>query len=57
MNRLITIVRREYLERVRSKAFMVSTFLGPVLVAGFMLGPSLHDIFVEQVTAGGEAAA
>ncbi len=41
MNRLITIVRREYLERVRSKAFMVSTFLGPVLVAGFMLGPSL----------------
>ena len=41
MNRLITIVRREYLERVRSKAFMVSTFLGPVLVAGFMLAPSL----------------
>ena len=41
MNRLITIARREYLERVRSKAFMVSTFLGPVLVAGFMLGPSL----------------
>jgi len=41
VNRLITIARREYLERVRSKAFMVSTFLGPVLVAGFMLGPSL----------------
>jgi ABC-2 type transport system permease protein len=36
-----TIVRREYLERVRSKAFLVSTFLGPVLVAGFMLLPSI----------------
>jgi ABC-2 type transport system permease protein len=41
MRRLATIVRREYLERVRSKAFLVSTFLGPVLVAGFMLAPSI----------------
>jgi ABC-2 type transport system permease protein len=38
---MATIVRREYLERVRSKAFLVSTFLGPVLVAGFMLAPSI----------------
>jgi ABC-2 type transport system permease protein len=41
MNRLMTITRREYLERVRSKAFLVSTFLAPILVAGFMLAPSL----------------
>jgi ABC-2 type transport system permease protein len=41
MRRMATIVRREYLERVRSKAFLVSTFLGPVLVAGFMLAPSI----------------
>ena len=41
MRRMVTIVRREYLERVRSKAFLVSTFLGPVLVAGFMLLPSI----------------
>ena len=41
MNRLMTIFRREYLERVRSKAFLVSTFLGPILVAGFMIAPSI----------------
>jgi ABC-2 type transport system permease protein len=41
MSRLLTVVRREYLERVRSKAYVLSTFLGPVLVVGFMLGPSL----------------
>jgi len=41
VKRLATIARREYLERVRSKAFLVSTFLGPVLVAGFMLAPSI----------------
>ncbi|HUG54454.1 MAG TPA: ABC transporter permease [Vicinamibacteria bacterium] len=41
MSRLLTVVRREYLERVRSKAYIVSTFLGPVLVVAVMLGPSL----------------
>ena len=41
MKRMATIARREYLERVRSKAFLVSTFLGPILVAGFMLAPSI----------------
>ena len=41
MKRLATIVRREYLERVRSKAFLVSTVLGPVLLAGFMIAPSI----------------
>ena len=41
MNRLLAVVRREYLERVRSKAFLVSTLLGPILVAGFMLAPSI----------------
>jgi ABC-2 type transport system permease protein len=41
VTRLLTIARREYLERVRSKAFLVSTFLGPFLVAGFMLAPSI----------------
>jgi ABC-2 type transport system permease protein len=41
VKRMATIARREYLERVRSKAFLVSTFLGPILVAGFMLAPSI----------------
>jgi ABC-2 type transport system permease protein len=41
VSRLLTIIRREYLERVRTRAFVVSTFLGPVLVTGFMLAPGL----------------
>jgi ABC-2 type transport system permease protein len=41
MSRLLTVVRREYLERVRSKAFVVSTFLGPVLVVAFLIGPTM----------------
>ena len=41
MKRLLTIVRREYLERVRSKAFLLSTFLAPILVSGLTLVPSM----------------
>ena len=39
--RVATVARREYLERVRSKAFLVSTILGPVIMAAFTLGPAL----------------
>ena len=39
--RLFAIVRREYLERVRSKAFLIGTLLGPLLMAGFTIGPSV----------------
>ena len=35
------VARREYLERVRSKAFVIATFVGPLLMAGLMLGPAL----------------
>lgn len=41
MRRLATVARREYLERVRTKAFVLSTFLGPVLVVAFLLGPTM----------------
>jgi len=41
VNRVYAVARREYLERVRSKAFLVSTILGPTLLAGFMLAPIL----------------
>jgi ABC-2 type transport system permease protein len=40
-SRLLAVVRREYLERVRSKAFVVSTVLGPALMAGFLILPLL----------------
>jgi ABC-2 type transport system permease protein len=41
VKRMLRIARREYLERVRSKAFVVGTVLGPLLLFGVMLGPSL----------------
>jgi ABC-2 type transport system permease protein len=41
MSRLWPVVRREYLERVRSKAFVIGTFIGPALMAGLMVVPSL----------------
>jgi len=39
--RILPIIRREYLERVRSKAFLIATFLGPILMAAFTVLPSL----------------
>ena len=41
MSRLAAVARREYVERVRSKAFVVSTVIGPVLMAGFLIVPAL----------------
>jgi ABC-2 type transport system permease protein len=38
---MMTVMRREYLERVRSRAFLISTFLGPLLVVAVMIGPTL----------------
>jgi ABC-2 type transport system permease protein len=34
-------VRREFLERVRSKAFLIATLVGPILMAGLTVGPAL----------------
>lgn len=39
--RALTVARREYLERVRSKAFLIGTLAGPLLMAGLMIGPAL----------------
>jgi ABC-2 type transport system permease protein len=41
MMRLWAIVRREYVERVRSKAFLIGTVVGPLVMSGFMIVPSL----------------
>lgn len=38
--RFVTVARREYLERVRTKAFVIGTILAPVLMTGMMLGPA-----------------
>jgi ABC-2 type transport system permease protein len=41
MTRLFAVARREYVERVRSKAFVIGTMVGPLLLGGVMIGPSL----------------
>jgi ABC-2 type transport system permease protein len=39
--RLWAVVRREYLERVRTKGFVIATLLGPLLMSGMMIVPVL----------------
>ncbi len=41
MNKVFTVVRKEYLERVRSKSFMIGTILGPALMSLVILLPVL----------------
>jgi ABC-2 type transport system permease protein len=41
MRRLFVLVKREYLERVRTKAFVIGTILGPLLMGGLTVIPGL----------------
>ena len=41
MNKLLTIIKCEYLTRVKSKGFMIGTILGPLLMSSFVLVPIL----------------
>ena len=41
MNNMFFIAQREYLERVRTKAFLTMTILIPALAFGFTIVPSL----------------
>ena len=43
MNKLWAVIRREYLAKVQTRAFVVSTILGPVLMAGIFVLPVLMD--------------
>jgi ABC-2 type transport system permease protein len=38
--RIAAVIRREYLERIRTKAFWISTLLVPVLMGGMMIIPA-----------------
>ena len=40
LSRLYAVIRREYLERVRTKAFWISTLLVPVFMGGMMVIPA-----------------
>src|SRR5690348_18476905 len=41
MRNIWLIARREYLERVRTRSFMIMTVLTPLLMAGLTIGPGL----------------
>ncbi len=40
-NKLGLVIRKEYLERVRTRSFAIGTLLGPILIAAMMFGPAL----------------
>lgn len=39
MNKILLIIKREYLSRVKKKSFIIMTILGPILMAGIMVVP------------------
>jgi len=41
MNKFFTVLKREYLQRVRAKMFIVSTILLPVVMSGFGIVPAI----------------
>ena len=41
MNKILTIIRREYITRARSRVFIIVTFLMPVIIAAFTVVPFL----------------
>ena len=41
MGKVLVVFKREYLERVRSRWFLVATFLGPVFMAALIVLPTL----------------
>jgi ABC-2 type transport system permease protein len=41
MNKMFLVIKREYLERVMSKWFIIGTLIGPVLMAALILAPLL----------------
>jgi len=45
MNKIGIIIRREYLQAVKKKTFLVMTILGPILMAALMITPTLISIY------------
>ena len=39
--KLAIVIRKEYLERVRTRSFVIGTVLGPILIAAMMFGPAV----------------
>ncbi len=49
MRKLLAIIRREYVQRVRSRFFVVATIAGPLMMAAFTVGP----VYMAGIRAGG----
>ena len=41
MNKMLAIIKREYMQRVRTKFFVIMTILGPVMLVVFTIVPGL----------------
>jgi len=50
MNKLLAIIKREYVQRVRSRMFLFTTILGPMMLVVFAVVPSL----IFNIKAGGD---
>lgn len=48
MKKMLKVVKREYLERVKKKSFLISTILGPVLMAAMIFAPMLFIKFTPE---------
>ncbi len=52
MNKILLIIKREYLSRVKKKSFIIMTILGPILMAGIMVVPiwlSMHKSEIQNI--------
>ena len=52
MRKIWAVIRREFLERVRNKWFLISTILGPVFMIGIGVLPSVLLKAVEATIGG-----
>jgi len=50
MNKILLIIKREYMSRVKKKSFIVMTILGPILLAGIMIVPIYLALRKTEVT-------
>lgn len=49
MNNLSTIIKREYLTRVKKRSFLILTFLAPIFLAALMVAPTILMIKSEEM--------
>lgn len=50
MNKFLAIVKREYVQRVRTKMFVIMTILGPILLAVFTVVPGMLLMIKTEAT-------